>query len=396
MRSKIIAGISAASLFVIPTANAVTALKMDQIPTVFAELTNNKALANPAVVLVDVKTGQLVFSRDANSQRKPASTLKLISAMSVLEYMAPDATFNTSIYKTDLKNTLQIVGDFDPSITPDYSLAKSDGFIWSNYLVNKIRSASKSRRMTIRYYGITSRTQINMANYLRRVGFRVSWKAITQTESTSHLGNVVTSQTSPSLAKILHHTLLWSDNNVADYLARFAALKAGYQYSDKGIEPLFQEVLVKNNVESPTIAAKDGSGLSKDNRVSAMTMAQALVKIYQEPKFETLIKGLPVGGVSGTLKNRFLKTAPQGVGLVRAKTGTLNGVVNLAGYIDSGQHEYAFVILADHVRHTYTSESAARAAVDKLLGKIAQPLILTQTETAPEQPAPTPLTDVTN
>lgn len=395
MRSKIIAGLCSALLFVTPSALAVTALKMDQIPTVFAELTKDKALADPAVVLIDIKSGQIVYSRDANSFRKPASTLKVISAMSVLEYMQPDSTFTTAIYKTDIKNTFQVVGDFDPSLTPDYSLAKSDKFVWSNFLVNKIRSNSKSHRITIRYYGLTSRTQINMANYFRHLGYRVSWKPINQSESLAHTTELISSQTSPSLSNILRHTLLWSDNNVADYLARYAALKAGFQYSEKGIEPLFQEVLVKNNVQTPAISAKDGSGLSNSNRVSAMTLAQALTKIYQEPKFESLIKGLPVGGVSGTLKNRFLKTAPQGVGLVRAKTGTLNGVVNLAGYIDSGEHEYAFVILADHVRHSYYAEKAARAAIDKILGKIAQPLVVTPTEPAPEV-ATTPTTDVVN
>jgi len=395
VRSKIIAALSAALLFVAPSAHSVSALKMDQIPTVFAELTKDKALANPAVVLIDIKSGQIVYSRDANSQRKPASTLKVISAMSILEYMQPESTFDTAIYKTDIKNTFQVVGDFDPSITPSYSLAKSDKFVWSNYLVNKIRSASKSRHITIRYYGLTSRTQINMANYFRQMGYRVSWKPLPQAASLAHTTELLSSQTSPPLSNILRHTLLWSDNEVADYLARYAALKAGYQYSEKGIEPLFQEVLVKNNVQTPSINVKDGSGLSSSNRLSAMTLAQALLKIYQEPKFESVIKGLPVGGVSGTLKNRFLKTAPQGVGLVRAKTGTLNGVVNLAGYIDSGEHEYAFVILADHVRHSYYSEKAARAAVDKILGKIAQPLIHTPTQTAQEQ-SQTPITDVTN
>ena len=195
------------------------------------------------------------------------------------------------------------------------------------------------------------------------------------------------------LSVILKHTLLWSDNYDAEYVARVAALKAGFPYSPAGVNSLFQEVLTKANIESPKINVKDGSGLSNVNRVSAMTLAQALLHIYSDSKYESLIQGLPVGGVSGTLKNRFLKTAPQGVGLVRAKTGTLNGVVNLAGYIDSGSHEYAFVIIADRVRHSYYAEANARAAVDKLLGKIAQPLVLAQTENSPVEKTPT--TEVT-
>ena len=394
MRFKFSATLTAALLLIAPAANAYTALSIDQIPGAFKELTANKALANPAVVLLDVKSGQVVFSRDADSPRKPASTLKVISAMSALNYLAPTDTFNTNIYKTDLKNTFQIVGDFDPSITPDYQLAKSDNFIWSNFLVNKIRMNAKSRSITIRYYGITSRTQINMANYFRHLGYRVSWKSLNSANSMDHVGELITTATSPSLSAILKHTLLWSDNYDAEYVARVAALKAGFPYSPDGVNSLFHEVLSKANVDSPKLSVKDGSGLSKDNRVSAMTLAQALLRIYSDSKYESLIKGLPVGGVSGTLKDRFLKTAPQGVGLVRAKTGTLNGVVNLAGFIDSGSHEYVFVIIADRVRHSYFAESTARATVDRILGKIAQPLVLAQTESAPVE-NPKPNTDVT-
>lgn len=394
MRIRFFALATSALLLIAPAAHSYTALSIDQIPNAFKELTANKALANPAVVLIDIKSGQVVFSRDADSPRKPASTLKVISAMSALNYMSPTETFNTSIYKTDLRNTFQLVGDFDPSITPDYQLAKSENFIWSNFLVNKIRANAKSHFIKIRYYGITSRTQINMANYFRRLGYRVGWSPLNSANSMDHATELISTATSPTLSVILKHTLLWSDNYDAEYVARVAALKAGFSYSPEGVNSLFHEVLTNANVVSPKIEVKDGSGLSKDNRVSAMTLAQALLHIYSDSKYETLIKGLPVGGVSGTLKNRFLKTAPQGVGLVRAKTGTLNGVVNLAGYIDSGSHEYAFVIIADRVRHSYYAESNARATVDRILGKIAQPLVLAQPEPAPTE-TPSPVTDVT-
>ena len=395
MRLRSIALFSAILLTLAPTANSYTALTIDQIPSAFKELTANRALANPAVVLIDIKSGQVVFSRDGNGLRRPASTLKILSAMPALDYLESTKTFNTAIYKTDLRNTFQIVGEFDPSITPDYQLAKNEKFIWSNYLVNKIRSYSKQRSITIRYYGITSRTQINMANTFRRFGYRVTWRPINQINSTTNLSTEIASVNSPDLATILKHTLLWSENYYAEYLARIAAMKAGYTYDGTGINNVFHDVLTKAEIPNPAITVKDGSGLSGQNKISALTLAQALTKIYKDPKYKTLIEGLPVGGVSGTLKSRFLNTAPQGVGLVRAKTGTLNGVVNLAGYIDSGVHEYAFVIIADHVRHTHYAEANARATIDRILGKIAQPLIIAQSEPVPEE-STAPVTSVTS
>jgi len=95
--------------------------------------------------------------------------------------------------------------------------------------------------------------------------------------------------------------------------------------------------------------------------------------IYHDPKFAPLINGLPVGGVSGTLENRFIETAPSAVGLVRAKTGTLDGTTNLAGYVDSGDHEYIFVIIADRHSKSYSVTKRVRATVDRILGKIATP-----------------------
>jgi D-alanyl-D-alanine carboxypeptidase len=116
-----------------------------------------------------------------------------------------------------------------------------------------------------------------------------------------------------------------------------------------------------------------------------MTVKQAgtlLVKIHENPKFAPIVDGLPVGGISGTLRNRFLKTAPQAVGLIKAKTGRLRGTANLAGYIDSGDREYAFVIFADRLIQTNKTEDRARAVMDHLLGKVAFP----RTPVAKEQP----------
>lgn len=361
---------------VFPNAHAFTPIKMERIPTVFGELIKNNKLGNPAMVLIDLNSGQIVFSRDADGARKPASTLKLISAMAVLDYLPAEKTFSTALFKTDLKNTFQIVGDFDPSITPSARLARSDKFIWSGTLVSKIRANAKSRALTVRYYGLTSRTRINMSNEFRRIGYRITWRPITPEETNRHLTDEIATFTSPNLTKILHHTLLWSDNFVADYLAFLAAKEAGYGFGATGINPVFNDVLARNLIDQPVIEVADGSGLSHINRLSARTLALVLKKIYVDPKYKTVIDSLPVSGISGTLQNRYKTTSPHSVGLIRAKTGSLNGVVTLAGYIHSAENEYAFVILADRVGRYYAAESAARSAIDRLLGKLAAPPLL--------------------
>ena len=154
MRSKFLTLFLSATLIVVPISTSNALLRAEQIPSVFAELTNAKALANPSMVLIDLSNGQTIYSRDANGLRKPASTLKLMSAFSSLEYLPEDKRFTTTIYKTDIKNVFQIVGDFDPSITPSLKLAKNLKFVWSDNLVGQIRKVAQSKYLKIRNYEI--------------------------------------------------------------------------------------------------------------------------------------------------------------------------------------------------------------------------------------------------
>lgn len=123
-------------------------------------------------------------------------------------------------------------------------------------------------------------------------------------------------------------------------------------------------------------------------------MGELLYKIRKDARYNLLYEFMPLGGVSGTLRSRFLTTAPQAIGLVRAKTGSLNGTVTLAGYVESVDREYIFVILADKIPRGTRANLKAREAIDRILGKIAAPIIPVETpevipvETPEATPAP--------
>jgi D-alanyl-D-alanine carboxypeptidase/D-alanyl-D-alanine-endopeptidase (penicillin-binding protein 4) len=95
-----------------------------------------------------------------------------------------------------------------------------------------------------------------------------------------------------------------------------------------------------------------------------------------------MIEGLPIGGETGTLSKRYIESAPQAVGLVKAKTGTLSGTVSLAGYVQSGDREYAFTIIADKIKRTTYASELARKTLDIYLGKIAAPLLVPVVDTS--------------
>jgi PBP4 family serine-type D-alanyl-D-alanine carboxypeptidase len=210
-------------------------------------------------------------------------------------------------------------------------------------------------------------------------------KRVTTEDAQSLSADQILSSDSPELQEILAFTLTWSDNLLAERIARLASAAAGHTSDDAGVGQTFDEVLNGLGIESKNLVTQDASGLSKLNRITAKQVGTLLIKIRENAKFAPLIGGLPIGGISGTLKDRFIKTAPQAVGLIKAKTGTLNGTSNLAGYVESGDREYAFVILADQLRKTHTAESLARNTVDRILGRIAFPILPGVIEEAPDQ-----------
>jgi PBP4 family serine-type D-alanyl-D-alanine carboxypeptidase len=167
--------------------------------------------------------------------------------------------------------------------------------------------------------------------------------------------------------------LYWSDNLLAERLARLSARAAGYSFNEKGVEKVFKVLLSELQINSSKLVIDDASGLSRQNRITAGLMAELLFKMRKEEKFAAIYDLLPVGGVSGTLEDRFKKTAPGAVGLVRAKTGTLNGTVTMAGFVQSTDREYVFVVLADRIKRGYYAQKTARVAIDQILGRIAAP-----------------------
>jgi serine-type D-Ala-D-Ala carboxypeptidase/endopeptidase (penicillin-binding protein 4) len=127
------------------------------------------------------------------------------------------------------------------------------------------------------------------------------------------------------------------------------------------------------------ISLLDGSGLSRDNRASPRAFLALLSEFSKEPGFASLWESLPIAGRDGTLKQRMKGTAAEGV--ARAKTGSLRGAYQLAGYIPrlrpSGEvAEYIpFVILSQTTpENRYRVHAFQDDLVAKLVRKVNGPL----------------------
>ena len=363
-------------------------LSPSTIPSVFSEMLLSPILANPSMILVDAQSGEVIYEKNANSPRKPASTLKIFSAAATLKYIDPKEVFRTSISLGIKPKTLVIQGSYDPWISyVHYEAVKMHRTSLTRLAFNSLSAAKKAnkgsaRGLTIEYSELNTRDVANFKVFFRKRGYTPKFKRVSSSVAFQDAGQEIIASNSPPVSEILQYTMLWSDNLLADRLARLAAKRAGNAFSEEGVAITFAQVLMDVGIDPSRMVVADGSGLSRENRVSAKTMAELLFKLRKDPQYELLYTSLPVGGVSGTLRSRFLTTAPGAVGLVHAKTGTLNGTVSLAGYIESGEHEYIFVTVADKIGRSSRAANKARALMDRILGRIASPDIDSATASA--------------
>ena len=357
------------------------ALDPNSVASIFDRISSNKELANPSIVVIDQKTGETVFEKNGYSPRKPASVQKLLTASAALTYLTPTQRFTTSAWIGVKEKSVVIQGSLDPWISLNDLQAKKMGrtslprIEYNTLNALKETNSGSIRYSTIYYSNLYSQDVANLKNFYVKHGLRPNMKRVSDVEAAELAAQPILSSDSPELQEILAFTLTWSDNLLAERIARLASQAAGYSLDDAGVAQTFSDVLSSFGIEKKNAIIQDASGLSRDNRITAKQVAELLFKIRQDSKFAALIGGLPVGGVTGTLRHRFIETAPQAVGLIKAKTGTLNGTANLAGYVESGDREYAFVILADRLRKGSVAESRARNTVDRLLGKVAEPLL---------------------
>jgi D-alanyl-D-alanine carboxypeptidase/D-alanyl-D-alanine-endopeptidase (penicillin-binding protein 4) len=115
------------------------------------------------------------------------------------------------------------------------------------------------------------------------------------------------------------------------------------------------------------IALYDGSGLSRRDRVAAQTIGSILM-LSAQGSFAGIAPALAIAGFTGTLADRFTSARQaDAAGFVRAKTGTLNDVVTLAGIVpDVDGRVLVFTVLANDV----PSIAGARAIVDQLATRL--------------------------
>jgi D-alanyl-D-alanine carboxypeptidase/D-alanyl-D-alanine-endopeptidase (penicillin-binding protein 4) len=128
-----------------------------------------------------------------------------------------------------------------------------------------------------------------------------------------------------------------------------------------------REVLQKWNVGEDSVVIADGSGLSRYNYVTSDALVRILQAMRNDPQHAAFVDSLPVAGRDGTLSRRLAGTPAEGK--VRAKTGTVDNVRAIAGYVETADGE---TLVFSMIANNFTmATSDVDAAADRALIRLA-------------------------
>jgi len=167
---------------------------------------------------------------------------------------------------------------------------------------------------------------------------------------------------SAPLRVLERHMLFASDNHYAEQLLRTVGLEDGASANTPGGIAVERAFLSERGIPTPELHLVDGSGLAPANRIAASTLAGVLADAQNRGGGASLYELLPLGGRQGTLSDYDFTTA---LGRVRAKTGHLDDVAALAGYVNTLHHgRIVFAFIVDG--SPGSPDSAYVRAVDRL------------------------------
>jgi D-alanyl-D-alanine carboxypeptidase/D-alanyl-D-alanine-endopeptidase (penicillin-binding protein 4) len=171
---------------------------------------------------------------------------------------------------------------------------------------------------------------------------------------------------SPDLVEVIRDINKYSNNTMAQQL--FLSLGERYRNEADGddakaAQRVIRQWLAKKGITASHLVMENGSGLSRDERVSAREMATLLQAAWKSPYAAEFMASMPLVGMDGTMRKRLKRTALQGEGHI--KTGTLNTVRAIAGFSrDSNGNTWAVVAILNDPRPWGASSVLDQALLD--------------------------------
>lgn len=326
------------------------------------------------IMIYDLTADSVLFQHNARQMLRPASTMKLVTAITALDRLGTNYNLSTKVYYTGtisngrLNGDIYCVGGFDPMVdmedikafaqqlhqmgidtirgriiadcTMKEDLDYGEGWCWDDD--NPRLKPLMVGREDIFVDGLIQEMMNN--------GIIIEELQISEGRCSSNATHVATR--SHSIDQLLDRMMKMSDNFYAEALFYQIAASTGHRPAKASdARSVVKKLISKLGLGSQPYKIADGSGLSLYNYVSAELETKLLRYAWlQGELFDHLYFSLPIAGTDGTLEKRMGRTAADGN--VRAKTGTLTGISSLAGYCEAENgHQLCFSIINQGIMH---------------------------------------------
>lgn len=333
----------------------------------------------------DLTADSVLYARGAKQTLRPASTMKILTAVTALDKLGETYQYKTRLRYTGdkidstrtLVGDLYLVGGMDPRFNRDDMITfvetlRTMGIDTIRGNIYADRSMKDKDLLGEGWCWDDDNPVLSPLVYGRKDQFVESFVKELESRHIRFIGHVgektapsssklICSQTH-SITQILSKMMKDSDNLYAESMFYQIALANGKPAKASGARSVEQALIRKMHLSPSDYKIADGSGLSLYNYVTAeLEVAFLRYAFANESIYKPLYFSLPIAGVDGTLAKRMKGTKAERN--VRAKTGTLTGISSLAGYAKaSNGHNIAFCIINQGV----LSVSSAKALQDRI------------------------------
>ncbi len=365
-----------------------TPLTDDQLADLKDDIDNALAGASASysALIVGLDTGQVVYEKNPNTLKKPASNTKLFTTAAALALQGESGRPAAGLYAAAVQGgvvqgDLVLLAEHDPSATPWFgdtsrqaldaaaeALAASGVTGVTGAAVAKGEFLYEGNSLgTIDFPSERSQTATAFRAALVAAGIDVAGGASTQTGFDPPEGSMLVGAVPSASIDVISHAInVPSHNEMADLLLHHIGVLGGgaSTYADGFVT--IQSTLDDLGVAHEGLDLNDGSGLSHDNRVSARHIVDLFQAMESRPEWSAYVHSMAISGIRGTIASRM--TGENTWGRFWGKTGTLTGVIALSGVLfhrHDGQR-YVASFLANDVGNS----TSARAALDSAVAAL--------------------------
>lgn len=203
-------------------------------------------------------------------------------------------------------------------------------------------------------------------NYLRNTGFKVP-KQVKEVITPNDSLKIILDYYSNSYYVIAQYINLTSNNMYAESIFKYLGYKSyGKGSFDNGSRVIY-DFFREHNLEHSGIKVLDGSGLSRQDRVTTDFVCRFLTEISKMDYYSDFLRAMATAGKNGTVKN-LLPNLPTNISM-KVKSGTMEGIKAYAGYVTTAKGEkLCFSVICNNYD---CSAHQMQKKLEKILYKIA-------------------------